>query len=174
MLWIRKNLFKILSQQSGLTTIAELIIGSAILVVVLASIYALLYSGIQTEKMVRTYWDIQRESQKALDDMSDEVRGGTQVTDAQSDRLAFENTSGATIRYYLSGTNLMRTEGSTYGGGTFKLQDVSALQLSYYDSNNNTTLNPGDIEAVKISLTIQRSTAPPCTLSLISRVKLRN
>ncbi|MDI6690029.1 MAG: hypothetical protein QME54_06420 [Actinomycetota bacterium] len=164
----------ILKKKSGLSTIAELVIGSAIMILVIFSIYALFYSGIQTEKLTRTEWDIQRESQKALDDMSNEIRGAAQVLDAQSDRIVFKNTSDVIVRYYLSGTNLMRIEGASYSGGVVKLEDVSSFQLSYYDSNNNQTWIPSSVEAVKISLTVTRSSDPACSISLISRVKLRN
>ncbi|MEW6189224.1 MAG: hypothetical protein AB1466_03815 [Actinomycetota bacterium] len=164
----------ILKKKSGVSTIAELVIGSAILFLVVFSVYALFYSGILTEKLTRTEWDIQRDSQRALDDMSKEIRGAAQVVDAQADRIAFKNTSDVTIRYYLSGKNLMRTEGASYSGGVVKLEDVSSFQLSYYDSSNNQTWAPSSAEAVKISLTVTRSSDPACSISLISRVKLRN
>lgn len=163
-----------LLRESGLATIAELILASTILVIVLLPIYTLLYGGMQTQKQVTNYWTLQKATTEAINELARELRGAVKIIDAQTNRVAFKNTAGITIRYYLSDQNLMKTEESTYLGGTSKLEKIALFRFAYYDSSNNPSSVTEDIESVKISLAVKHSSEPLSNISLTSRVRLRN
>jgi len=94
--------------------------------------------------------------------MAREIRGLASVTTAGPNELQFDDLTGATINYQLSGSNLLRN-------ALVLANDVQNLQFCYYNSNSGPVCSPlcscgvdsadlDDIKRISMELTVQSGT----------------
>jgi len=120
-------------------------------------------------------------SRQVLDSWIDRIRGASTITAAGPNDVTFTevvNGVTSTVRFWKSGTNILRTVDGLPAGGQVIVRDVGALTITYWswDSANNrynSSANPAvlaNVTALDIRATVSFSGT---TRSIISSVKLR-
>jgi|GEM_PF-5557183 len=141
-----------MNRRRGWTAI-EAIVGLLCTAVLLTALYSLLGALNVVQTVTADMTASTRDARNALDTMADHLRtsqlctasGGSLVTNASigsgatNDVTYYSDSSGTTVRYFLSGTNLQRTAGGTT---TTALTNVTSLSYTYYTSStyNSTSL----------------------------------
>jgi prepilin-type N-terminal cleavage/methylation domain-containing protein len=167
--------------------LAELMIASAIMGLVLAGVLLLQWHGQQAYVAGAGRVEAQQNARVALDTITTEIRlaqGVTAVgstcnnTTSGTDDITVRTWDGATaswtsVRYRLNGALLERNSAPLIGG-------VQALTIVCYDGNDVATATAANVRSVTIALTAQdehtgtRPGAPHQHATVRSRARLRN
>jgi prepilin-type N-terminal cleavage/methylation domain-containing protein len=137
-------------------TLAELLVVTAIIGLVMAGIFTLQQQGNQAYLYGSNRVETQQNSRVALDLMTRELRSAQSVTLIPNGQdITFVDENGVTVRYNLSGTTLNRTD----AGGTIPLiggaQTLTFTYYSAYDGSTNTgttTTNPALVTSIRVQL----------------------
>ena len=144
-----------LSDQRGFT-LAELVVVSAVVGMVLAGIFALQAQAQQAYLLGSNRVETQQNARVALDLMTRELRSAASITTVTSStNLTFVNQNGQTIQYALSGTTLNRTVAGTTTALIGGVQTLTITSYSVYDVSSGTyttTTTAGQVKVIKISV----------------------
>ena len=162
--------------EKGLVSIAELLIGIVLLGVLISAGYGLLAFGNKVESEISAKTELQKEAQSVLNTMLDELRAAKAIDDAQDHRIVFVDTLDNRICYYIQdgSDNLMRAPNNSYTGGDVLMSGVSSLDLSYSKADGSSAESAAAIRVVYISFTAYSLDDSQITISLNSRVNMRN
>lgn len=127
---------RIITEQRGFT-LAELLVVTAVLGLVLTGVMMIQQSGQQAYVMGSNRVETQQNARVALEDMTRELRSATAVTTlGGATDVTFTDQNGVTIRYSLSGSTLNRTQAGTT---TPLIGGVQSLSMTYCNVWNATT-----------------------------------
>lgn len=165
-------------------SLAELLVVMALTGLVLAGVFAIQQRGTSSYLMGASRVEVQQNARTALELMIRELRSAQSVTTlGGATDVTFVDSTGATIRYRLTGATLNRTAG---GVGGALIGGVQTLNFTYYSAFNaatNTgtiTAVPGSVKAVRIQIitrpeqTTGTGTAGDQRATVESTVMLRN
>ena len=174
-------------------TLIEMLVAAAITGVVVAGIAILLTSGWETEEVLAREVDLREEAESALYAMTDQLRAGDEVTDAQAEAIQFYKLGASTadlVTYFLSDHTLYTetNPSNPYNPHTAQVvvEGVDQFQLSYYDDEaaeleplpldtewdgDDDEVGVWDVYGVGIYLRLERSDQHA---ELRSTVRLRN
>jgi len=162
-----------LGNQRGFT-LAELLVVSTMVVIVMAGIFVLQQGGVQAYLLGSNRVETQQDARVALDLMTRELRSAKSITTVTSSTdLTFVDQSGQTIQYALSGATLNRTVNATTTPLIGGVQTLTITAYSVYDvfsSTYTTTTTANQVKVIKISL---RSPTDPRDPKMESTVLLR-
>ena len=157
--------------------LVSLILGLTILV----GVYKVLSGGIMTQTTVLAQQEINRKAQVGMDEMVRILRGASQIQDAGTNRIAVTDQDGNSVRFYLSGAQLMKVvNGSSYSGGQSIASDITSLNFTYYALDTGTGARlalptpPPDLSQVKevgVQLTAGQT---GYVITLSSAARMRN
>ena len=146
----------VLRDQRGFT-LAELLVVTAVLGMVLAGVMLIQQQGQQAYVMGSNRVETQQNARIALEEMTRELRSATAITALGSPTdITFTDQNGSSVRYAVSGTVLNRTSGATQPviGG------VQSLAMTYCNVWNPTTnscttaaATPGATHVIVIDIT---------------------
>lgn len=128
-----------MSRRRGWTAI-ETVVGLLVTGVILVGLYSLMGAIGVVQTVTYSMTASTRDARQALDTMADHLRTAQLSTSANaaissgatSDVTYYSDTGGSTVRYRLSGTNLLRTVGGT---DTTALANVTSLSFTYYTTS---------------------------------------
>ena len=175
---------RIVTDQRGFT-LAELLVVTAVLGIVLAGVMMIQQSGQQAYIMGSNRVETQQNARVALEDMTRELRSATNVTTLGSATdITFTDQNGVTIRYALSGTTLNRTQAATTTPLIGGVQSLAMVYCNVWNAVTNScttaAATPGVTHVVVIDL-VTRTEENAATYSLANQrttmrsvVKLRN
>lgn len=119
-------------------TLAELLVMTAVIGLVMAGIFAVQQGGQQAYLLGSNRVETQQNARMALDLMTRELRSAASITTLNgSTDITFRDQCGNSVRYSLSGARLNRT-GSTYpdcsngSSATALIGGVQSLAMTYY------------------------------------------
>ncbi len=141
-------------------SLTELLVALAVGLLVVAGLHRIFVAGITTQNTTSVQTQLNRRAQVAMDDMMSRLRGGSDVIEANADRIWFTDQDGLNVRYWLSEGELLRyrsPDPGSYSGGLSFAKDVSGLSFEYYDSDGTPVVAAGDTAAVVVSLTVERA-----------------
>ena len=144
-----------LRDQRGFT-LAELLVATAVISVVLAGVFAIQRGGQQTYQLGASRVETQQNARVALELMTRELRSATSITavGGASD-VTFVDQTGQTIRYELSGSTLNRTIAGVTTPLIGGVQGFTMTYYSVYDVYNGTyttTATPSAVRVIKIGV----------------------
>lgn len=151
-----------LRDQRGFT-LAELLVVTAVIVLLMAGVFAVQQGGQQAYLLGSNRVETQQNARVALDLISRELRSASSITSVSGGTdITFVDQCGNSVRYSLSGTTLNRT-GSMYpdcSNGTITrplIGGVQSLTMTYYSYDVSTgayttTAVADQIKVIKISL----------------------
>lgn len=142
-----------LRDQRGFT-LAELLVVTAVIGLVMAGIFVLQQQGQQAYLLGSNRVETQQNARVALDLMTRDLRSAQSITAIPNGQdVTFVDQNAATIRYALSGTALNRTD--PVNGTLGLIGGVQALTLTYYSAYDGAT-NTGTTTGVAGSVTAIR------------------
>ena len=146
-------------------TLVEALISVAILSFVLLGVYGVLVTGNTVITNDNALLEMQQQARNGMDRMVREVRESSTQTittvDANSDTLTFTTPNETNIKYYRSGTDLVRE----YPAGTIKKVANSIAYLKFTLSGALLTIN------IRADKSIYIKTV---SFALVEKVRLRN
>jgi prepilin-type N-terminal cleavage/methylation domain-containing protein len=149
-------MLKSLRDQRGFT-LAELLVVTAIIGMVMAGIFTLQLQGQQVYLYGSNRVETQQNARVALDLMTRDLRSAQSVTTiASAQDITFVDENGNSVRYKLSGSTLNRTD--TANGTIALLGGVQSLTFTYYsayDGSTNTgttTANAALVTSIKVQV----------------------
>lgn len=144
-----------LMDQRGFT-LTELLVVATVLGMILAGVVLIQQQGQQAYLLGSHRVEVQQNNRAALELMVRELRSALSVTTlGGASDLTFTDSSGATIRYQLSGATLNRTVSGTT---TPLIGGVQTLTMNYYSAWNGatntgtTTATPASVKLVRVRL----------------------
>jgi Tfp pilus assembly protein PilW len=172
-------------RQSVGFTLTEVLVAVVIGMLVLVGVHRIFVVGLGSETTTSLQTEVDRESQVAMDDMLDRMRGGRTVVSAYANRIAFADQEGAGYCYWVANRTLYRAANTTFTNGTSVATDVSALSLTYWDQYGQqiTDLSKAPAQAVTVEATLtvakdnyayQAKSALRYSSQLRSAARLRN
>jgi len=175
---------RIVTDQRGFT-LAELLVVTAVLGIVLAGVMMIQQSGQQAYVMGSNRVETQQNARVALDDMTRELRSARAVTTlGGTTDITFSDQNGATIRYSLSGAILNRTQNGVTNPLIGGVQTLAMVYCNVWNAVTNScttaAATPAATRVVVIDL-VTRTEETAATYSLANQrttmrsvVKLRN
>ncbi len=137
-------------------TLAELLVVTAIIGMVMAGIFTLQLQGQQVYLYGSNRVETQQNARVALDLMTRDLRSAQSVTTIAAQDITFVDENGNSIRYNISSTTLNRTDPVN---GTIPLMvGVQSLTFTYYsayDGSTNTgttTANAALVTSIKVRI----------------------
>jgi prepilin-type N-terminal cleavage/methylation domain-containing protein len=150
---------KTLRNQCGFTLV-ELMIALAIVGLVMAGTFVALQQGENAYQFGSGRVEVQQSARMAVYRMISELRTGSVVTTSTATSVGFQyiddTGTTVTVTYSLTGTNLQRNQTAPVPAAAQPetvIGNVSALALTYYDSNNVATVTAANVRVVDIKLT---------------------
>ena len=117
-------------------TLPEALVALILGLTILVGVYKVLSGGIMTQTTVVAQQEINRKAQVGMDEMVRILRGASQIQDAGTNRITVIDQDGNSVRFYLSGAQLMKVvNGSSYSGGQSIASNITNLSLIYYYLN---------------------------------------
>lgn len=145
-------------------TLAELLVVTAIIGMVMAGIFTLQLQGEQAFLLGSNRVEAQQNARIALDLITRDLRTALSVTTIPNGQdITFVDENGNSIRYNLAGTTLNRTD--PVNGMIPLMGGVQGLTFTYYsayDGSTNTgtaTGVPGSVTVIKVSIQTQTEDA---------------
>jgi len=160
-------------------TLVEIVI-TIVLIGILSGIAAMIIlQGVRAYSGEQSRSDVHYQARIAMERMTREIRSarlasetGTVISGAitgnPTSSFIFTDLSGGTIRYSLSGADLMRTTG---GMPVLLAQGITSLEFRHYDKAGAPTLTAANLWVVELGLVAQQGGE---TLDLRTRVHPRN
>jgi prepilin-type N-terminal cleavage/methylation domain-containing protein len=152
-------MLKAFREQRGFT-LAELLVVTAIIGMVMGAIFTLQQQGQQAYLLGSNRIEAQQNARVALDLITRDLRTALSVTSIPSGQdITFVDENGNSIRYSLSGTTLNRTD--PVNGAIPLMGGVQSLTFTYYSAydgstNTGTTTGvPGSVRVVKVQIQTQ-------------------
>ncbi len=152
-------MLKAFREQRGFT-LAELLVVTAIIGMVMGAIFTLQQQGQQAYLLGSNRIEAQQNARVALDLITRDLRTALSVTSIPSGQdITFVDENGNSIRYSLSGITLNRTD--PVNGMIPLMGGVQTLTFTYYsayDGSTNTgttTSVPGSVRVVKVQIKTQ-------------------
>ena len=183
---------KLVRSQGGFT-LAELLVVTAVLGLILAAVFSLLQSGQQAYTMGSNRVEVQQNARVALELMTRELRaaqsittlgGAGDITFTVCDPASMAACTPMAVQYQLSGANLNRISGGTT---TTIIGGVQALTMTYCavwnpSSNSCTTAaaNAAAVKVIRVQLTAKTEDAAAAgslgdrRMTVESTIRLRN
>jgi prepilin-type N-terminal cleavage/methylation domain-containing protein len=183
---------KLVRSQDGFT-LAELLVVTAVLGLILAAVFSLLQSGQQAYTMGSNRVEVQQNARVALELMTRELRAAQSITTLGGvgditftvcDPATMAACTPVSVQYQLSGTNLNRISGGTT---TTIIGGVQNLNMTYCDvwnpaSNSCTTAaaNAAAVKVIRVQLTAKAEDAAATgsagdrRMTVESTIRLRN
>ncbi len=141
-------------------TLIEMIISGFVSVMLGAALWTLMRSSYDTQYTVLNENLVNTTTRQAIDTFADNLRGSAGITLCDGSSLTYTNNSGQNVRYWLSGTNLLKTVNALPAGGTTVVSNVSAMTFSYWTWNgtawvaSSTPGTPSAVSAVDFAVTL--------------------
>jgi Tfp pilus assembly protein PilW len=154
-------------------TIVEMMITSALLIIVVISVLSALDSVSSTQAFQADRTNAIDDMRNVLNKMTHDLRQATAITDCGSNSATISfstyiNGTTTAIVYTASGTTLSRTQGS--GTAFTVLKNLASTQVFTCSSATDVT----GVQWVTIDLKVTPKKLPTTTLELSSEVNLRN
>lgn len=167
----------------GAATLLEILIATAIISFILIAVVQIYIKGIAVFQAARDANILQTEATNLLQELTNGeygLLGAKAVQTAQTAEIIFTGSANQTIRYFLTGSCLLRDVGTDTDKRFFDFNEqaeVEQLEFRYYD-NTNTLLslpvaNPARITKVKMLINLGLKDEDK-SLNLTGAVKLRN
>ena len=158
------------SPQRGMTPIEVLIVG-LVLTMVGVGLYTLVRSTYDAQYLLLNQNSANANSRSAIDTLADQLRGANGLTAATASDITFTDSTG-TVRYWLSGGNLVKTVNGLPAGGTTVQKNVTALTFLYQTYSSGWTSSaapatPANVGAVTVTATVSIGGATRQTSSLV-------
>ncbi len=176
-------MLKAFREQRGFS-LAELLVVTAIIGMVMAGIFALQQQGQQAFLFGSNRVEAQQNARIALDLITRDLRTALSVTAIPSGQdITFVDENGSSIRYSISGTTLNRTD--PVNGNVPLVGGVQSLTFTYYSAydgstNTGTTTGvAGSVRVIKVQIQTQTEDAAMAAfgkqmVSMECMIQLRN
>lgn len=146
-------------------TLVEMLVGSAIFSFLVLVLFGMVQTGTSAYIADSTRLGLQEQARNGMDRMVREIRqsraSSVTVNDAHSDTVNFSTPTRTNVRYYRSGTNLVRE----YPLGTVKIIAINIGHLKFVKTGSQMTIN------IQAQTTMYGRTF---SFVLFENVKLRN
>lgn len=150
------------SRQRGFTLI-EMMVAGLVSVLLGAAVLSLLRASYDDQYMLMNQNMVNTATRQTIDTFADNLRGSQGLTAADGSSLTYTDASGRPVRYWKSGTNLMKTVNSLPAGGTAAVANVSAVAFVYWTWNGSawtsasSSTTPSNVSAVDFSVTLNQN-----------------
>lgn len=119
------------SRTRGMTLIETLI--SALMMVFLgAGLWTLMRSTYDSQYEITAQNTTNLNARQAVDELMDQLRGAKALTAAAASDVSFTDASNNTVRYWKSGSSLVKSVNGLPSAGTQVATGVSSLTFTYY------------------------------------------
>lgn len=150
------------SRRRGFTLI-EMMVAGLVSVLLGAAVLSLLRASYDNQYMLMNQNMVNTAARQAIDTFADNLRGSQGLTAADGSSLTYTDASGQSVRYWKSGTNLMKTVNGLPAGGTVAVRNVSAVTFVYWTWNGTTwtsatsPASPSSVSALDFAVTLTQN-----------------
>lgn len=150
------------SRRRGFTLI-EMMVAGLVSVLLGAAVLSLLRASYDNQYMLMNQNMVNTAVRQAIDTFADNLRGSQGLTAADVSSLTYSDASGQPVRYWKSGTNLMKTVNGLPAGGTVAVRNVSAVTFVYWTWNGTTwtsatsSASPSSVSALDFAVTLTQN-----------------
>jgi hypothetical protein len=141
-------------------TLLEMIVTGLVSVLLGAAVWTLLRTSYDNQYVLMNQNMVATNSRRMVDTFADNLRGAKAITAGDGSSITYMNSSGQSVKYWKSGTNLLKTVDNLPAGGTTAIANVSALSFIYWVwngtawSGSTSATTPANVSAVDFSLTL--------------------
>ena len=105
-------------------TLLEMIVTGLVSVLLGAAIWTLLRTSYDNQYILMNQNMVATNSRRMVDTFADNLRGAKALTAGDGSSITYTNNSNQTVKYWKSGTNLLKTVNSLPAGGTVAISNV--------------------------------------------------
>jgi prepilin-type N-terminal cleavage/methylation domain-containing protein len=163
------------SSRRGFTLI-EMMVAGLVSVLLGAAVLSLLRASYDDQYMLMNQNMVNTTTRQTIDTFADNLRGSQGLTAADGSSLTYTDASGQPVRYWKSGTSLMKTVNGLPAGGAAAVQNVSAVSFVYWTWNGTSwtsatsSTSPSTVSAVDFAVTLTQNGS---TRTISGSVKIR-
>lgn len=157
-------------------TLIEVLIAGLIMTLLGLGLWTLLRSSYDSQYEILGQNSANSYARQAVDTLADNLRGATGLTSATANDITFTNAGGSSIRYWVSGGNLVTTTGGSPSGGTVVAMSVTSVSFVYWTysggawSSSTAPGTPANVGAVDFTAS---STVNGATRAVSGSVRIR-
>ncbi len=159
------------NKQSGYTLI-ELVVVLLLTGILIAAVTPFVATNVEAYMKMRVAKNIAQGARVGLLRMTEELKRATTITRCRSDEIGFRfqppTGSNRAVTYSEYHGALMRDDG---GGDQPMIYPIQSFNLTYYDSNDNTTSTKSYVRRIRIKMDVG---PPEFMTSIQTQVTLRN
>lgn len=135
-------------------SLVEVVLVMVILGILLTTGSGLFQQAFETGFVTKDQQKARTQAQFALERMNDELKNARSATSSDltpnASDITFVDDDGESIKYSISGTNLMRNS-------NILVSDISSLSFTYLKEDNSTTTTAADVRCIVISVTATKN-----------------
>ena len=113
-------------------SLMELLVVGFIMSLVGVGIYQMIRASYDSQQRIVDENTVMARGRQAIDDWADELRGAADVTQANSSSITFTNNAGESIRFWKSGTDVLKSVDNVPSAGEPVVRNVSGLSFVYW------------------------------------------
>lgn len=147
------------TQQRGFTLI-EMIVTGFVSVLLGAAVWTLVRASYDNQYTLMNQNMVTTTTRQTVDTFADNLRGAKAMSSCDASSMTFTDANSHAVRYWRSGTSLMKTVDGAPTGGTVVVSNVSAASFIYwtwtgaYWSSSSAPTTPANVSAVDFAMTL--------------------
>jgi len=141
-------------------TLIEVLIAGLIATILGAGLWSLLNRSYESQYEIMGQNNANATGRQAIDELADNLRGAAAITAGTASDLTYTDNSGASVRYWKSGTDLKKTVNGSPSGGTTVATGVQSFNCVYWSwtgtawQSSSAPSNPANVGAVDFTATV--------------------
>jgi prepilin-type N-terminal cleavage/methylation domain-containing protein len=143
-------------------TLIEMMVAGLVSVLLGAAVLSLLRASYDDQYMLMNQNMVNTQTRQMIDTFADNLRGSQGLTAADGSSLTYTDANGQSVRYWRSGTSLMKTVNNLPAGGAAAVSNVSAISFVYWTWNGTAWTSstgpatPANVSAVDFAVTLSQ------------------
>jgi Tfp pilus assembly protein PilW len=113
-------------------SLMELLIAGFIMSIIGTGIYQMIRASYDSQQRIVDENTVMARGRQAIDDWADQLRGAADITQANSSSITFKNNAGQSIRFWKSGSNILKSVDNVPSAGQTVVQNVNGLSFVYW------------------------------------------